>query len=90
VFVGILLLVGLLVYLQATFRALGRRGVLIAFALFGSIIWMLIYWNVISPHGSRAITHLVLIVISLVLAIGMSWSHLTRRLSGQVDIDKVS
>lgn len=89
VFAGLLLLVGWLVFLQATFRALGRKGVFLALALTGSVIWMLIYWNVISPQGARAITHIILVAIAVVLAVGMSWSHFTRRMSGQVDVDRV-
>jgi hypothetical protein len=33
--------------------------------------------------------HIGLIAIALVLAAGMSWSLLTRRLTGQVDTDRV-
>ena len=39
--------------------------------------------------SSRAIAHLVLIAVSLVLAIGMSWSHVSRKMSGQMDTDNV-
>lgn len=77
------------IYLQATNRALGFKGAVLAAALLGCLIWVLIYWDVITPRGTRAISHLVLVVLSLVLAIGVSWSHLTRRFTGQVDIDEV-
>jgi len=36
-----------------------------------------------------AMTWVVLVIVSLLLAIGMSWSHIRRRLTGQVDIDDV-
>ncbi len=44
------------------------------------------HWNVFTPRGTRAISHLILIM----LAVGMSWSHLTRRLSGQIDTDQIA
>ncbi|MCI0697027.1 DUF6524 family protein [candidate division KSB1 bacterium] len=31
-----------------------------------------------------------MIIFALVLAMGMSWSHLTRRLSGQIDTDQIA
>lgn len=86
---GILLAIGWLVSLQATRRSLGFKGALLTFSLFGSILWVLIYWNVFTPRGATAISHVVLIITSLVLAIGISWSHISRRLTGQVDTDEV-
>lgn len=86
---GVALLAAWIIFLQATQRALGVKGVALALAVFGGILWVLIYWNVISPRGARAISHLVLIIIALVLATGMSWSHLSRRLTGQIDTDEV-
>jgi len=87
---GIALLVGWIVFLQATKRSLGGKGVFLTVALLGGIIWVLIDFNVFSPRGTKAISYLVLIVVALVLAAGMSWSHVTRRLSGQVDTDEVA
>jgi hypothetical protein len=33
--------------------------------------------------------HIILLCIALLLSIGMSWSHISRRMSGQVDTDSV-
>jgi TRAP-type C4-dicarboxylate transport system permease large subunit len=49
----------------------------------------MIYYGLLSPTSSKAIAHLVLIALALVLAIGVSWSHLTRKLTGQMDTDNV-
>jgi hypothetical protein len=35
------------------------------------------------------LTWIVLVGLSLLLAVGMSWSHIRRRLTGQVDVDEV-
>jgi Family of unknown function (DUF6524) len=90
VLAGIALLVGWVVFIQATKRSLGLTGAFLAIAFFGGIIWVLIYWNVFTPRGTRAISHLILLILALVLAIGMSWSHVTRRLSGQIDTDQIA
>ncbi len=86
---GILLLIGWLVFLQATRRSIGVLGSLLVLALGAALIWLLIDWHVLSPRSARALVHLGLIVISLVLAAGLSWSSYNRRITGQVDTDQV-
>lgn len=89
-FAGLALIAGWVVFLQATRRSLGAGGALLVLALFGCTIWAMIYYGAISPTSSKAIAHLILIAVSLVLAIGLSWSHISRRLSGQMDTDNVA
>lgn len=88
-FAGLGLLAGWVVFLQAARRSLGTGGAILIILLFACCIWALIYYGAISPTSSRAIAHLILIAISLVLGIGMSWSLLSRRMTGQVDTDTV-
>lgn len=86
-----LILVGVWVFLvQTTRRAIGWKGVVLVLAILGTLIWALIDWHVFSPDSSRAIGHLVLVGLAIVLGLGMSWSHLSRRLSGQVDTDELN
>ena len=87
--VGIVLLTGWVVVLQATRRSIGIAGALLALALCGGLIWLLVEQHVVLPTGSSAIAHIALIAISLVLGVGMSWSLVSRRLTGQVDTDRV-
>ncbi|HWA59227.1 MAG TPA: DUF6524 family protein [Gemmatimonadales bacterium] len=88
-FAGLGLVAVWVVFLQATRRSLGAGGALLVIGLFACTIWAMIYYGVIAPTSSRAIAHLVLLAVSLVLAIGLSWSHITQRLSGQTDTDNV-
>ncbi len=88
-FAGLGLVACWVVFLQATRRSLGAGGALLVVGLFACTIWAMIYYGVISPTSSRAIAHLVLVAVSLVLAIGLSWSYITQKLSGQVDTDNV-
>jgi hypothetical protein len=87
--VGVVLVIGWVVVLQATRRSIGLTGAFLALALCGGLIWLLVEQHVVSPTGSAAIAHIALIAIGLVLGVGMSWSFLTRRLTGQVDTDQV-
>ncbi|MGE0441342.1 MAG: DUF6524 family protein [Gemmatimonadales bacterium] len=90
------LLVGLLLvgiwafFLQATRRSIGWKGGVLVLAILGALVWALIDWHVLNPDSSRAIGHVVLVALAAVLALGMSWSHLSRRMSGQVDTDDVN
>ena len=87
---GILLAIGWVVFLQAARRSLGVAGAVLSFALCAGVIWLLIEQRVVSPTSARAIGHIALLAIALVLAAGMSWSHMSRRLSGQLDTDEVN
>jgi hypothetical protein len=87
--VGILLLIGWAIFLRATTRSLGVIGLLLAAALMGVLLWMMIDWGWFRADGVRAVTYIILVVICWILAIGVSWSHIRRRITGQVDVDEV-
>lgn len=84
---GILLLTGWVVYANATRESLGIFGVVLILSLCGGVIWLFAEMGWFDPGNIRAIVHFTEIVVALVLAMGMSWSHVRRRLTGQVDID---
>jgi hypothetical protein len=90
VLAALLLVIGWAVFVQATKRSLGTRGALLVVALLAALVWLLSYWGVLALGSSRGVAHVVLLAIAILLAIGMSWSHLTRRLTGQVDTDEVA
>ena len=85
---GILLLAGWVLYLQATHRSLGAAGAVLVAAICGGVVWLLASWRVFAMQGP-AIAHAILLVLAIILAMGMSWSHVSRRMSGQVDTDAV-
>ncbi len=86
---GIVLLIGWIMFLRATWNSLGPIGTVLAAAFFGIFIWLLVHWNLISLENPTVITWVVMVVLSLVLAVGMSWSHVRRRISGQYDTDEI-
>ncbi len=71
-------------------RSIGFFGVVIALAFFAAVIWLIASWGWLDPHNTTAMTWVVLVVCSAILAVGMSWSHIRRRLSGQADVDESS
>jgi hypothetical protein len=84
--VGVVLLIGWVVFLRATARSLGRVGVILAVALFASVVWLLVSRGWFSPDSPRALAYTELGIVALILAVGMSWSHIRRQMSGQVDV----
>lgn len=86
---GLVLAIGWVIYLRATWRSLGQLGTILAGAFFAVVIWLLVQWGLVSLNSGAAIQWLGLFVLSGVLAIGMSWSHVRRRMSGQYDTDEI-
>ncbi len=86
---GIVLLIGWVMFLRATWNSLGPIGTFLAAAFFGIIIWLLIEWGWFTLEDSAVLRWVILFALSGVLAVGMSWSHVRRRVSGQYDTDEI-
>ena len=84
---GVLLLIGWVIYVRATSRSLGVIGTLLSLGLFGTLIWALIDYQIIALDNTALLAYLLLVILSAIMAIGLSWSHVRRRLSGQLDVD---
>jgi hypothetical protein len=88
VFVGILFVAGWAVFIVATQRSLGNLGTVIGIALIASGMWVLVEIGLVHADTMTAITWLVLIAVATLLGIGLSWSHIWRRMSGQLEVDE--
>ncbi|MCZ6488351.1 MAG: DUF6524 family protein [Gammaproteobacteria bacterium] len=86
---GIVLLVGWIMFLRATWNSLGAFGTLLAAAVFGVMIWLLIQWGLLTLNSPSVIIWVLEFILTGVLAVGMSWSHIRRRISGQYDTDEI-
>jgi hypothetical protein len=86
---AVVLLIGWAMYLRATWNSLGPVGMLLAGAFFGIMIWLLIEWGLVALDDSVTLQWIGLFVLSGVLAVGISWSHVRRRISGQYDTDEI-
>jgi hypothetical protein len=89
VFLGLILAVLAAIYLVATMRSIGLLGALVIVAIFGAGLWVLTDWGLLGLDNSALNTWLGILVLSLILGIGMSWSILRQRLSGQQTTDEV-
>ncbi len=84
---GVLLLIGWFVFLRATLSSIGPLGMVLALALFAAVIWLIVSWGWVQLSNTGAIVWISLVVLSLILAVGMSWAHLYRRWSGQATVE---
>lgn len=87
--VGVVLLIGWIIYIHATFQSMGWLGILLGAAFFSCLVWFMVDQGWLSLDSSNAMTWIIMVILSLILAVGMSWSHIQRRWSGQVDVDRI-
>lgn len=88
-FAGVALLICWVILIRATLGSLGFIGIALTAAFFGLAIWLIIDVLGLSTDNLRVITYIVSIMLASVLSIGVSWSHVRRRITGQVDTDEL-
>jgi len=86
---GVSLLIVYVIFLRATVRSLGPIGIGLVVAFFVAVVWVFIDFGLLSLDQSKVLTTIVLFLVATVLAVGVSWSHIRRRITGQADIDDI-
>lgn len=86
---GLLLAVGYLVYIGATLRSIGAFGIVLVSAIVGALVWVLIDYRILTLQNPQLNLWLGIFALSVVLGIGLSWSIIRQRLSGQATVDEV-
>mgnify|MGYP001549508498 CR=1 FL=1 len=87
VFIGLVLLVAYVLFLTAVLRGIGTVGVFLVVAVLAALVWVLYDFGWLSLENPTANTWIALIMLSIVLAVGMYWGILWRRMSGQLEVD---
>jgi len=88
VLAGLILFVAYVIFVRATLRSIGGFGMILVFAVFAALIWVLYDYGVLSLNNSNMNVWMGILALSLVLGIGLSWSFVRRALSGQFDVDE--
>lgn len=86
---GIVLLIAWVIFMRASLRSLGLIGFGLIVAFFAFLLWLLIDYNLLKLNNTSSLIWIGDIISSVILAIGMSWSHIRKRMSGQLDTDNV-
>jgi hypothetical protein len=86
---GIALIIGWIIYVRASIRSLGPIGLILSAILVAIILWVFIDIGIMSIDSPSAFTWIVEILVAAILCLGMSWSNVRRRMSGQADVDDI-
>lgn len=89
VLMGLLLAIGYIIYLRATVRSIGGFGMFLILAVVAALLWVLYDFGLLSLDNTDLNVWLGILALSVVLGVGLSWSHVRRHLTGQADIDDV-
>ncbi len=89
VLAGVALVILYVIYLRATWRSIGAIGVTLAAAFLGALIWVTIDLGLLDLERPTIVTWLLLFALATIMAIGISWSHVRRRVTGQADMDDI-
>lgn len=89
VLLGLLLGVGYMVYVVATLRSIGAFGMILVAAIAGAFLWVLTDWGILTLDNPSLNLWIGIVVLSVILGIGLSWSILRQRISGQASVDEI-
>jgi Family of unknown function (DUF6524) len=85
--VGMVLVIGWVILFVAAQRSLGTVGLVLGAALIGGIVWFLTDAGIIAVSSVSALTWVSMVCLAVLLAVGLSWSHVWRRVTGQYEVD---
>jgi len=88
--VGVVLAILYATFGLATQRSLGRLGIAAWLLFFAVVTWTMINLGLIRVAGSGTVATILLVVLANLLAVGVSWSYVRARLSGQSDTNNVT
>lgn len=89
-FTGLALLTSYGILAIAIWRSMGPVGVATATAALTAMVWTLVDYGFLNLNNTNAVSTIVGSLIATLLALGVSWSHIRTRLSGQVDSKDVN
>ncbi|WP_166416540.1 DUF6524 family protein [Cochlodiniinecator piscidefendens] len=87
---GLILIICYIIYIRATLRSIGGFGMFLILAVLSSLIWVLVDFGLLTLESRELKLWIGVFSISVVLGIGLSWSHVRRMLSGQSDVDDLN
>ena len=86
-FCGVLLLGGWVFCVRTAWVSLGALGLVLVGALLATIVWMLVQFGLVQAGTTQTFVWIVLVAVGIALGIGLSWSKVRQRATGQVEVD---
>jgi hypothetical protein len=87
--IGLALLGFWIFFTHATWQSLGTVGVVLGLAFTAALIWLTSSWGWFSMSNHVAVAWAILLVVTCLLTLGMSWGFMRAKASGQVLVDEV-
>ena len=85
-FAGLALLIGWIACLRTAYVSLGVVGLVLGGALLAALAWLLVDVGWISIGSTTSMVWVVLLILGILLGVGLSWSLLRARATGQVEV----
>jgi hypothetical protein len=86
-FSGAVLLVCWVVFAKTAHTALGNLGIVLSALVLGTLVWLFYDMGLMTSTSSSMMTWLILVLTGIILGIGLSWSLIRQRATGQVEVD---
>ena len=83
---GVVLLIGWAVSLRTVHVALGALGVILGVALLAALAWVFVGQRWLDLNTPSAVAWLALLILGTVLGLGLSWSLIRARFTGQLEV----
>jgi drug/metabolite transporter (DMT)-like permease len=83
---GVVLLIGGAVSLRTVHVALGSLGVVLGVAFLAALAWVFVEQRWLDLDTPSSVAWLALLILGTVLGLGLSWSLMRARLTGQVEV----
>ncbi len=87
---GLALVIFYVVYFRATIRSIGVIGMGLTVSMLGAGTWVLVDAGIIDLDAPAVMSSVVLFGLASLIAVGISWSHIRNRVSGQIDSDDIT
>ena len=87
--IGLVLLGFWIFFAHATWQSLGTVGMVLGLAFAAALIWLISSWGWFSMSNHVALAWAILLVVTCLLTLGMSWGFMRAKASGQVLVDEV-
>ena len=89
ILVIMLLLACYLFFVSATVKSLGFLGIILVLGIGSTLIWLFVDQGWLAMADTGIMAWLLIVLISILLGLGISWSHIKKRITGQFDTDDV-
>jgi hypothetical protein len=82
---GVALIIGWVVCLRTAYVALGLIGAILGAALLAAFVWVLADYKLVDTTGP-SLVWIMLVIAGTVLGVGLSWSLIRARATGQIEV----